>query len=70
MAIPKLGDYLRSRRAQVTPRDVGLPEGGQRRVPGLRREEAAMLARFSASTTTCGWGRAASGGRRRRSWRP
>ncbi|MEV0393755.1 helix-turn-helix transcriptional regulator [Polymorphospora rubra] len=47
MAIPRLGDYLRSRRAQVTPRDVGLPEDGQRRVPGLRREEVALLARIS-----------------------
>ncbi|MFD3732589.1 helix-turn-helix transcriptional regulator [Streptomyces sp. NPDC058632] len=43
----KLGDYLRSRRAQVTPTDVGLPRDGRRRVPGLRREEVAMLARIS-----------------------
>ena len=41
MAIPKLGDYLRSRRAKVTPREVGLPDDGRRRVPGLRREEVA-----------------------------
>ncbi|MGC9501799.1 helix-turn-helix domain-containing protein [Streptomyces sp. WG7] len=47
MTTSKLGDYLRSRRAQVTPSDVGLPEDGRRRVPGLRREEVSMLARIS-----------------------
>jgi transcriptional regulator with XRE-family HTH domain len=39
-----LGDYLGSRRARVTPADVGLPRTGHRRVPGLRREEVALLA--------------------------
>ncbi|MDH2428440.1 helix-turn-helix transcriptional regulator [Sphaerisporangium sp. TRM90804] len=47
MAISRLGDYLRGRRAQVTPPDVGLPEDGRRGVPGLRREEVASLARIS-----------------------
>ncbi|MDK1476400.1 helix-turn-helix transcriptional regulator [Streptomyces sp. 549] len=47
MTTSKLGDYLRSRRAQVTPPDVGLPQDGRRRVPGLRREEVALLARIS-----------------------
>ncbi|MEI7032838.1 helix-turn-helix transcriptional regulator [Streptomyces pratensis] len=47
MATSKLGEYLRSRRARVTPPDVGLPQDGRRRVPGLRREEVAMLARIS-----------------------
>lgn len=47
MTTSRLGDYLRSRRAQVTPPDVGLPQGGRRRVPGLRREEVALLARIS-----------------------
>ncbi|WP_405817415.1 helix-turn-helix transcriptional regulator [Streptomyces sp. NBC_00838] len=47
MTTTRLGDYLRSRRAQVAPPDVGLPEDGRRRVPGLRREEVAMLARIS-----------------------
>lgn len=47
MTTSKLGDYLRGRRAQVTPPDVGLPQDGRRRVPGLRREEVAMLARIS-----------------------
>lgn len=43
-----LGDYLRARREQVRPEDVGLPPGGVRRVAGLRREEVAMLAGISA----------------------
>ena len=45
----ELGAYLRSRRARIRPDEVGLPEGiGRRRVPGLRREELAMLAGVSA----------------------
>jgi transcriptional regulator with XRE-family HTH domain len=43
-----LGSYLRARRGLVTPAQAGLPEGGNRRVPGLRREEVAMLAGISA----------------------
>src|ERR1700735_206150 len=43
-----LGSYLRARRALVTPEQVGLAPGGNRRVPGLRREEVAMLAGISA----------------------
>ncbi|GAB4086052.1 helix-turn-helix transcriptional regulator [Myceligenerans cantabricum] len=43
-----LGDHLRARRELVTPDDVGLPQLGTRRVPGLRREEVAMLAGISA----------------------
>ena len=39
-----LGDFLRARREDLTPQDVGLPEYGRRRVKGLRREEVAMLA--------------------------
>ncbi|GAA1306672.1 helix-turn-helix transcriptional regulator [Saccharothrix xinjiangensis] len=42
-----LGEFLRTRRARVRPDDVGLPAGGRRRVPGLRREELAMLAGVS-----------------------
>ncbi|NGN66684.1 helix-turn-helix domain-containing protein [Streptomyces sp. A7024] len=43
-----LGEFLRSRRARIQPADVGLGEyGGMRRVPGLRREELAMLAGVS-----------------------
>ncbi|MDX3852688.1 helix-turn-helix transcriptional regulator [Streptomyces sp. AK02-01A] len=43
-----LGAYLRARRELVRPEDVGLPGGGRRRVPGLRREELALLAGISA----------------------
>ncbi|MET7700031.1 helix-turn-helix transcriptional regulator [Streptomyces sp. NPDC005485] len=42
-----LGDFLRSRRARITPDEVGLPSHGRRRVPGLRREEVAQLAGVS-----------------------
>jgi transcriptional regulator with XRE-family HTH domain len=43
-----LGEYLRARREQVRPDDVGLVPGARRRVAGLRREELAMLAGISA----------------------
>lgn len=43
-----LGEYLRARRRQVRPEDVGIAPGGLRRVPGLRREEVALLAGISA----------------------
>jgi transcriptional regulator with XRE-family HTH domain len=43
-----LGDYLRARRELVSPGQAGLPVLGLRRVPGLRREEVAMLAGISA----------------------
>lgn len=44
-----LGDFLRARREQVMPEEVGLSPGvGLRRVAGLRREEVAMLAGISA----------------------
>ncbi|MGW3889780.1 MmyB family transcriptional regulator [Micromonospora chokoriensis] len=43
-----LGEYLRARRELIGPGDVGLPAHGRRRVPGLRREEAALLAGISA----------------------
>ena len=42
-----LADYLRSRRAVVTPDQVNLVSTGHRRVPGLRREEVALLAGVS-----------------------
>ncbi|MGN8027951.1 helix-turn-helix transcriptional regulator [Microbacterium sp. 22242] len=44
----RLGAYLRARRELVTPARIGLPAGENRRVPGLRREEVAMLAGISA----------------------
>jgi transcriptional regulator with XRE-family HTH domain len=40
-------EFLSSRRAKLTPEDVGLPDVGQRRVPGLRRGEVAALAGVS-----------------------
>lgn len=44
----QLADFLRTRRARVTPQDVGLPPNHRRRLPGLRREEVAQLAGISA----------------------
>jgi transcriptional regulator with XRE-family HTH domain len=40
-------DFLSTRRARITPEQVGLPVYGRRRVPGLRREEVATLAGVS-----------------------
>lgn len=40
-------EFLRSRRAKVTPEQVNLIVGSNRRVPGLRREEVATLASVS-----------------------
>ncbi|MER6982245.1 helix-turn-helix transcriptional regulator [Streptomyces carpinensis] len=41
-------EFLSTRRARITPQQAGLPVyGGQRRVPGLRREEVALLAGMS-----------------------
>ncbi|GAA3339583.1 helix-turn-helix transcriptional regulator [Amorphoplanes nipponensis] len=41
-------EFLASRRARITPERAGLPTyGGHRRVPGLRREEVALLAGVS-----------------------
>jgi transcriptional regulator with XRE-family HTH domain len=48
-----LGDFLKARRAQLTPHAVGLPEAGTRReVAGLRREEVAQLAAISVDYLT------------------
>ena len=46
-AANRLGEYLIARRGLVTPERVGLPSGPNRRVPGLRREEVALLAGIS-----------------------
>ncbi|MEV0648799.1 helix-turn-helix transcriptional regulator [Phytomonospora sp. NPDC050363] len=43
----ELAEYLRDRRARIKPAAVGLPEGGRRRTPGLRRQEVAQLAGMS-----------------------
>ncbi|MFE9067205.1 helix-turn-helix transcriptional regulator [Streptomyces violaceusniger] len=44
-----LGEFLRSRRGRLSPAAAGLPTAGRRRVPGLRRDEVAMLAGVSLS---------------------
>jgi len=49
----ELADFLRKRREALTPDDVGLPNGGRRRTPGLRREEVAQLA--GVGTTWYTW---------------
>ena len=43
----ELATFLRSRRYRLRPADVGLPGGGRRRTPGLRRQEVAELAGIS-----------------------
>src|SRR5580692_192447 len=49
----ELGGFLRSRRARISPEDVGLRTYGERRrVPGLRREELAQLAGVSVAYYT------------------
>jgi hypothetical protein len=40
----ELGDFLKARRARLSPADFGMPPGSRRRTPGLRREEVALLA--------------------------
>ncbi|GAA4739162.1 helix-turn-helix transcriptional regulator [Modestobacter marinus] len=47
-----VGEYLRARREQVRPDDVGITATGSRRVPGLRRDELAMLAGISSEYYT------------------
>lgn len=48
-----LGAFLKARRAQLTPHEVGLPEAGTyRKVAGLRREEVAQLAAISVDYLT------------------
>ncbi|MFI9817725.1 helix-turn-helix transcriptional regulator [Saccharothrix variisporea] len=48
----QLRDFLRARRARITPEDVGMPAAGRRRTPGLRREEVAVLAGVGVSWYT------------------
>ncbi len=48
----ELGGFLRSRREQLSPIDVGLPVGPRRRTPGLRRAEVATLSGISVEYLT------------------
>ncbi|MEU4344285.1 helix-turn-helix transcriptional regulator [Nocardia sp. NPDC023852] len=48
----QLRDFLRTRRARLTPSDVGIAAVGRRRTPGLRREEVATLAGVGVSWYT------------------
>lgn len=47
-----VGEFLRNRRARLTPEVAGIVSYGERRVPGLRREEVAMLAGVSVTYYT------------------
>ena len=49
---PALADFLRRRREELRPTDVGLPAGARRRTQGLRREEVATLASMSTDYYT------------------
>ncbi|MFT4211564.1 MAG: helix-turn-helix domain-containing protein [Microbacterium sp.] len=49
---PALADFLRRRREQLHPADVGLRPGARRRARGLRREEVAQLAAMSTDYYT------------------
>jgi transcriptional regulator with XRE-family HTH domain len=48
----ELTDFLRTRRARLSPSDVGLLDGARRRTPGLRREEVALLANIGSTWYT------------------
>ena len=48
----ELADFLRTRRARLSPEHVGFAAGFRRRTPGLRREEVAQLAAVSPSLYT------------------
>jgi len=48
----EIGEFLRARRAGLTPEELGIVSYGSRRVPGLRREELAQLAGVSATYYT------------------
>ncbi|MEU2429096.1 helix-turn-helix transcriptional regulator [Streptomyces sp. NPDC007861] len=52
MATAEFGRAVRRWRDRVPPESAGLPVGGQRRAPGLRREELAMLAGISVDYVT------------------
>jgi transcriptional regulator with XRE-family HTH domain len=47
-----LSEFLKKHRERLQPNEVGLPSGGRRRTPGLRREEVAQLAGISTTWYT------------------
>nr|BFF17758.1 hypothetical protein GCM10025730_12790 [Promicromonospora thailandica] len=63
----ELGAALRAWRGRIGPADVGMPSGGDRRVPGLRREELALLVGISVDYLVQ-LEQAARRTRRRRCW--
>lgn len=50
--LQELGDFLRTRRARLTPEDAELPRGSRRKVPGLRRAEVAEMVGVSVDWYT------------------
>jgi hypothetical protein len=48
----ELAQFLRTRRARISPEQAGLPIGGRRRTPGLRRGEVALLSDVSVDWYT------------------
>lgn len=52
MSATTVGEFLRNRRARLSPEEAGLVSYGTRRVPGLRREEVALLAGVSVTYYT------------------
>lgn len=50
--LQELGDFLRTRRARLTPEEVGLPRGSRRKTPGLRRAEVAQMVGVSVDWYT------------------
>jgi transcriptional regulator with XRE-family HTH domain len=48
----ELGEFLRTRRARLSSEQIGMPAGGRRRTPGLRREEVAIAAGVSTTWYT------------------
>src|SRR6201988_671814 len=48
----ELGEFVRAQRERLAPTAIGLPAGGRRRTPGLRREEVSQLSGLSATWYT------------------
>jgi transcriptional regulator with XRE-family HTH domain len=50
--LDELAQFLRTRRARISPEQAGLPNGGRQRTPGLRRAEVAQLSGVSVDWYT------------------